>query len=137
MEAYSLSTVGVLVACLISLGLAVYAGMSKGRAGLLAGPVTDARDDNPLYRIDRVHMNSVEALGPFAVSAVLAMLVGVGATLVAVLVWLHVGLRVIHTVVYLRGGEPAKGGKLRTILYVLSGLATFVLILTAAWVAIF
>jgi uncharacterized MAPEG superfamily protein len=64
------------------------------------------------------------------------MLVGVGATLLAVLVWLHVSIRLIHAVVYLRGGEPAKGGKLRTILYVLSGLATLVLILATAWTAI-
>jgi uncharacterized MAPEG superfamily protein len=136
MEIYSFSIVGVLAVCLLSLGLAVYSGVSKGEAGLLAGPVPDARDDNPLYRIDRAHMNSVEAIGPFAVAAVLAMLVGVGATLLAVLVWLHVGIRLIHAVVYLRGGEPAKGGKLRTILYVLSAIATLVLILTTAWTAI-
>jgi uncharacterized MAPEG superfamily protein len=109
--------------------------MSKGRAGLLAGPVTDARDENPLYRIDRVHMNSVEALAPFAAAAVLAMLAGVGATLLAVLVWLHVIIRILHTAVYLRGGEPAKGGKLRTILYVISGLITVVLIVTTVWTA--
>lgn len=136
METYSLSIIGVLVLCLMSLGLAIYSGASKGRAGLLSGPVEDARDENPLYRVDRVHMNSVEALGPFAISAVLAMLVGVGATLLASLVWLHVVIRFVHMIVYLRGGEPAKGGKLRTILYVLSGLVTIALIVATAWMAL-
>ena len=136
MEEYAWSIVGVLVVCLVSLGLAIYSGASKGRAGLISGPVPDARDENPLYRIDRVHMNSVEALGPFAIPAVLAMLAGVSATLVATLVWLHVVIRLVHMVVYLRGGERAKGGKLRTILYVLSGLATILLIVVTAWTAI-
>jgi uncharacterized MAPEG superfamily protein len=135
MTIYSLSIVGVLLVCLLSVGLAIYAGMSKGRAGLLAGPVQDMRDDNPLYRIDRVHMNSVEALGPFAAAAVLAMLAGVDATVLAGLVWLHAGLRVVHAFIYLRGGGLAKGGKLRTILYVLSALVTIAIIAVAAWSA--
>src|SRR5215475_7118412 len=78
MAAYSLSIVGVLVLCFLSILLAVYSGSSKGRAGALSGPVLPADDDNLLYRIDRVHMNAVEALTPFVVPAVLAMMVGVG-----------------------------------------------------------
>lgn len=83
MEAYSLSIVGVLAVCLLSILLAIYSGSSKGRAGALSGPVLPADDGNLLYRIDRVHMNSVEALAPFVVPAVLAMLVGVGPTTLA------------------------------------------------------
>jgi len=135
MEAYSLSIIGVLALCLLSFLLAMNSGISKGRAGALAGPVLDARDDNKLYRIDRAHMNSVEALAPFAVPAVLAMLAGVSSGVLAVLVWLHVAIRLGHTVVYLRGGKAAKGGKLRTILYVSSGLVTLILILLTAWSA--
>lgn len=131
-----MSIIGVLAVCLISLCLAVFSGMSKGKAGLLAGPVIDARDDNQLYRIDRVHMNSVEALAPFAVSAVVAMLIGVGAELLAVLVWLHFAIRFAHLVIYLRGGNAAKGGSVRTILYVASGLVTLIIILVAAWAAL-
>jgi uncharacterized MAPEG superfamily protein len=77
MGAYSLSIVGVLVLCLLSIVLVVYSGSSKGRAGALSGPVLPADDDNLLYRIDRVHMNAVEALPPFVVPALLAMMVGV------------------------------------------------------------
>lgn len=136
MAAYSVSVIGILVTCLLSLLLALYSGRSKGAAGLLSGPVLDARDDNKLYRIDRVHMNSVEALAPFAVSAVLAMLVEVTPILLAILVWLHVAIRLAHMVVYLRGGEAAKGGHLRTVLYVSSALVTIVLIVAAGWAAL-
>jgi hypothetical protein len=67
MTAYWLSIVGVLALCLLSILLAVYSGFSKGRAGALSGPVLPLDDDNLLYRIDRVHMNAVEALPPFDV----------------------------------------------------------------------
>jgi hypothetical protein len=70
----------VLALCLLSIILAIYSGSSKGRAGALCGPVLPADDDNRLYRIDRAHMNSVEALAPVVVPAVLAMMVGVGPT---------------------------------------------------------
>ena len=66
MAAYSFSIVGVLFLCLLLIGLAVYSGASKGRAGALSGPVLPLDDDNLLYRIDRVHLNTVEALPPLA-----------------------------------------------------------------------
>lgn len=136
MAEYSLSIVGLLALCLVCQLLAVYSGRSKGAVRALSGPVLDARDDNKLYRIDRAHMNSVEALAPFAVPAVLAMLVGVASLLLAILVWLHLVIRLVHLVVYLRGGEAAKGGNLRTVLYVSSALVTIVLIVVAGWAAI-
>src|SRR3954451_13463328 len=110
MEAYTLSIIGVLALCLLSILLAIYSGSSKGRAGALSGPVLPTDDENLLYRIDRVHLNSVEALAPFVVPAVLAMMVGVGPTTLAVLVWIHVAIRLLHVAIYLRGGNAAKGG---------------------------
>ena len=137
MAVYSLSIVGVLVLCLLSIVLAVHSGSSKGRAGALSGPVLPADDNNPLYRIDRVHMNAVEALTPFVVPTVLAMMVGVRPATLATLVWIYVAIRLIHVVVYLRGGNAAKGGSIRTILYVSGALATVVLIVTTAVAAIY
>jgi len=128
MAAYSLSILGVLVLCLLSILLAIYSGSSKGRAGALSGPVLPADDDNLLYRIDRVHMNTVEALTPFVVPAVLAMMTGVGPATLATLVWIYIAIRLIHLAVYLRGGNAAKGGSIRTILYVSGALVTIVLI---------
>lgn len=136
MEAYALSIVGVLALCLVSILLAVYSGYSKGRAGALSGPVLPPNDENLLYRIDRVHMNSVEALAPFVVPAVLAMLVSVGPTTLAVLVWVYVAIRLIHLVIYLRGGNAAKGGSVRTILYVSGALITLILIVVTGLAAI-
>jgi uncharacterized MAPEG superfamily protein len=136
MEAYTLSIIGVLALCFLSILLAVHSGSSKGRAGALSGPVLPADDDNRLYRIDRAHMNSVEALAPFVVPATVAMMVGVGPTTLAVLVWTYVAIRLVHVVIYLRGGNAAKGGSVRTILYVAGALVTVVLIVVTGWSAI-
>lgn len=136
MAAYSLSIVGVLVLCLLSIVLAVYSGSSKGRAGALSGPVLPLDDDNLLYRIDRVHLNAVEALPPFVVPALLAMMVGIRPVTLATLVWIYVAIRLIHVAVYLRGGKAAKGGSIRTILYVSGALVTIVLIAITSVAAI-
>ena len=136
MAAYSLSIFGVLFLCLLSIVLAVYSGLSKGRAGALSGPVLPLDDDNLLYRIDRVHLNTVEALPPFVVPALLAMMVAVRPVTLATLVWVYVAIRLIHVAVYLRGGKAAKGGSIRTILYVSGALVTLVLIAVTAVAAI-
>lgn len=136
MAAYSLSIVGVLSLCFLSILLAVYSGSSKGRAGALSGPVVPADDDNLLYRIDRVHMNAVEALTPFVVPAVLAMLMGVRHATLATLVWIYIAIRLTHVAVYLRGGNAAKGGSIRTVLYVSGALVTIILIAVTAVAAI-
>ena len=135
MAAYSLSVFGVLVLCLLSILLAIYSGSSKGRAGALSGPVLPADDDNLLYRIDRVHMNTVEALPSFVVPALLAMMVGIRPVALATLVWVYVAIRLIHVAVYLRGGKAAKGGSIRTVLYVSGALVTLVLIAVTALAA--
>jgi uncharacterized MAPEG superfamily protein len=136
MAAYSLSIVGVLVLCFLSIVLAIYSGSSKGRAGALSGPVLPADDDNLLYRIDRIHMNAVEALTPFVVPAVLAMLVGARPGTLATLVWIYIAIRLTHVAVYLRGGNAAKGGSIRTVLYVSGALVTIVLIAVTTVAAI-
>jgi uncharacterized MAPEG superfamily protein len=89
-------------------------------------------DDNLLYRIDRIHLNTVEALPPFVVAALLAMMVGIRPVTLATLVWVYVTIRLIHVAVYLRGGKAAKGGSIRTILYVSGAFVTVVLIAVTA-----
>jgi uncharacterized MAPEG superfamily protein len=136
MAAYSLSIVGVLVLCLMSILLALYSGSSKGRAGALSGPVLPLDEASLLYRIDRVHMNAVEALPPFVVPALLAIMVGVGPVTLATFVWVYVAIRLIHVAVYLRGGNAAKGGSIRTVLYVSGALVTIILIAVTTVAAI-
>ena len=127
MQAYSLSVLGLLALCLLPILTAVLSGVAKGRAGVLPGPVIPADIANLLYRIDRVHMNSVETLALFAVPAVLAMLLGVAPATLATLVWLFTAIRVLHLAVYLRGGNAAKSGNLRTIIFILGTVVTLVL----------
>jgi uncharacterized MAPEG superfamily protein len=136
MEAYAVSIIGILALCLLSILLALYSGTSKGRMGGMAGPVVPADDANPLYRIDRAHMNSVESLAPFVAPAVLAIIVGVGPGTLAALVWLFAAIRIAHLAVYLRGGSAAKGGSLRTVLYVSGALVTLALIAVTGWTAL-
>ena len=53
---------------------------------------------------------------------------GVRPITLATLVWVYVTIRLIYVAVYLRGGKAAKGGSIRTILYVSGALVTIVLI---------
>jgi len=118
--------------------LAIYSGMAKGRAGAPSGPVLPADNGNPLYRIDRVHMNSLEALALFVVPAVLAKMVGVGPIALAALVWMiYLVVRLIHLVIYLRGGDAAKGGGVRTILSLSGALVALILMVVTGWAAVY
>lgn len=65
------------------------------------------------------------------------MMVGVGPTTLAALVWVYIAIRLIHLVIYLRGGNAAKGGSVRTILYVSGALVALILIVVTGWVAIY
>lgn len=55
MHACSLSIIGLLGLCLIPLVLANIVGPFKGRDKLIGGPVSDARDDYVVFRLDRAH----------------------------------------------------------------------------------
>jgi uncharacterized MAPEG superfamily protein len=50
--------------------------------------------------------------------------------------WVHIAIRLIHLVIYLRGGNAAKGGSIRTILYVSGALVTIILIVLTGWAAV-
>jgi hypothetical protein len=54
----------------------------------------------------------------------------------ATLVGLHLAIRLIHLGIYLRGGNAAKGGSVRTVLYVSGALVTLALILVTGWAAL-
>ena len=133
MEAYSVGILGLLLICLLPLVLANIVGPFKGKEGLVGGPVADARDENFNFRLDRAHSNTVESTLPFVAPAILAIMLGVGPGLLAILVWAFLAIRVTYSIVYLQGGALAKGGSLRTILHVLGSLTTIALIIIAAF----
>jgi uncharacterized MAPEG superfamily protein len=135
MQAYSASILGLLLICLLPLVFANTVGPFKGKAGAVGGPVADARDENFLFRLDRVHSNTVESLLPFVAPAILSIMLGVGPGLLAMLVWAFLAIRVAYSFVYLRGGALAKGGSLRTVLHVLGSLTTIALMVIAALAA--
>lgn len=136
MQAYASSIVGLMVLSSVPLVLAGLSGPAKGKSGLTGGPVADARDENRVYRIDRAHMNAVETLGPFTVAAVLAIWLGLSPEFLAWLVWLQVAIRLAYTVIYIRGGPAAKGGNLRTVVFLLGTALSAVLIVATAWRAL-
>lgn len=49
----------------------------------------------------------------------------------------YVPIRLTHLVIYLRGGNAAKGGSIRTLLYVLGALVAVILIVVTGWTAIY
>ena len=135
MEAYGTAILGLLLICLLPLIHANIVGPMKGKAGLIGGPVPDARDENFLFRLDRSHANTVESIFSFVAPAILAIMLGVGPGLLAMLVWAFLALRVAYSIVYLRGGALGKGGSLRTVLHVLGSVTTIALIVFAALAA--
>ncbi len=135
METYDLSILGLLLICLLPIILVNIVEPCKGTAGVIGGPVSDARDENFLFRLDRTHVNSVEAIPSFVAPAILAMMalmVGGGPGLLAFLVWAFLVVRAVYCVVYLRGGAPAKGGNL----HVLGSLTASALIVAVAVAAL-
>ena len=64
------------------------------------------------------------------------MMTGVSPATLATLVWVYVAIRLIHVAIYLRGGKAARGGSIRTILYVSGALVTVILIVTTAVAAL-
>ena len=135
MEAYSAAILGLLLICLLPLIHANIVGPLKGKAGLIGGPVPDARDENFLFRVERAHSNTVESIHPFVAPAILAIMLGVAPGLLAWLVWAFLAIRVAYSLVYARGGGLAKGGSLRTLLHVLGSVTTIALMIVVALAA--
>ncbi len=136
MEQYASSIVGLALLCLIPIVLANVVGPMKGIAKAVGGPVTDARDDNALFRVDRTHANSVESIPIFVLAAILGMFAGISAWWLGLLVWVFMAARIAYSVVYLRGGPLALGGSLRTILHVFGSLATIGVVVATVFAAL-
>ncbi len=136
MAAYGAGLAGLAVLVLIVLVQSLMVGIAKPAAGLTPGDQPKGDYESLIYRTHRVHQNSVEALVPFAATALAAILIGVIPWLVNVAVWLHVLLRLGFWVVYRQNvGKPVNG--LRSMVFALGWLLNVILALAVliAWVA--
>lgn len=80
------------------------------------------------FRVLRTHANSVESLGPFGLIVIVAVLVGIHASLINWLASLHVILRLGFWLVYYSGKGKVAGGP-RTICFVGGLLANFIIVI--------
>jgi len=100
-------------------------------------PGMPLRGDHNLlsFRVVRTHANSVESLGPFGFSLIVAVLAGVKPSLVNWLVGIHAAFRLAFWAVYYSGVGKVAGG-VRTLTFVggmvsnivLTGAAIYVLL---------
>lgn len=127
MSGYELSILGLLILSAMPVILAAMVGPAKGKAQIPAGAVPEVDYASPLYRLERTHQNAVESLSTFAVPALCAMLVGVSPLALAVMVWLQVALRLVFSLLYLRGIGLGAGGP-RTFVFI--AISTLTLVLT-------
>lgn len=79
------------------------------------------------FRVIRTHANSVESLAPFGLALLIAILVGVNASLVNWLAVIHVVARLGFWAVYYSGKGKIAGGP-RTICFVGGLISNFVLV---------
>ncbi len=80
------------------------------------------------FRVLRTHNNSVESLAPFAISLIIAIVIGVQDTAVNWLAMIHVAFRLLFWAVYYSGIGKVAGG-IRTLCFVGGLLANIALVL--------
>ena len=124
---YGSGIIGILVLVIIINLLGPIVGAKKASENIKPGSEPEGDYTSVVYRWHRAHLNAVENIGTFGITAILAMLVGVAPMWVNGLVWGTVILRVIYTYVFLQGiGKPAQG--LRTFLFVATWVLTLILV---------
>ena len=116
-EAYSSGVIGLMALVVLILILGPLVAARKASADIKPGSEPEGSYDAAVYRLHRSHQNALEVFGTFAVTSVIAMLVGVAALWVNWLIWATVGLRIVYTYVYLANvGKPAQS--VRTFVFV-------------------
>lgn len=125
-EIYFGTILGLMVMVGATMILSAESGRRKG-GSVQPGDAPEGGYANPLYRLHRAHLNSVETLLPFAITVFAAMEIGVGPGILALLVWGFVALRMAYIYLYLKGiGAP--GGGIRTGSYIASTLVNVLIL---------
>ena len=124
---YGSGIIGIMVLVIIINILGPIVGAKKAGENIKPGSEPEGDYTSVVYRWHRAHLNAVENIGTFGITAILAMGLGVSPTWVNGLIWGTVVLRLIYTYVFLQGlGKPAQG--LRTFLFVATWVLTLILV---------
>lgn len=134
--AYAHALVALAGVALIALLQNFHVGITRGKQNLPPDAVVPDDYTNPVFRVFRAYLNSVESMPAFVTAVVAAILLGANPFWVNLLASLHFALRLAYWYVYIAGvGKPQAG--LRTIIYVASWAANVALALIAIVTGIF
>ena len=126
MEAYGLGITSLLIFVLINLVQGALVGAQKAGANMAPGAEPSSDYDDNIYRANRSHQNGVEVMAAAGIALIIAMLVGVSAFWVNLLMAIFLVTRILYILVYAQKiGKPAQGT--RTMVYV-AGWATLVIL---------
>ena len=124
---YQPALLALTILCLAVLAQSTLAGvLGFGKSGERPGHPLQGGHGDLSFRAIRTYANSTENLPAFAITVILAIIVGVTPTWVNWLAAIHVALRLVYWVIYTGGIGAAANGP-RTIVYVMGLLANVVL----------
>lgn len=127
---YGLALVSVAVFALLTMGLNLATGYSKGQGGVTAGGTPTEDYGSRLYRLNRAYINAVESFAIFGVIVAVCVLVGAAPFWVNSLAALVAVSRVALAYIHVQGiGAEAMGP--RSIVFIFGFLLTAVLALMA------
>ena len=129
---YGVALASLLAFVLIVLLQSALVGAGKAKAGLVPGSDPEQDYGNPLYRSNRSHQNGVENMAAAAVALFAAILIGVSAWWVNLLMVLFLVFRIIYVVIYANNVGKATQG-VRTFVYVAGWAMLVILCVMALW----
>ena len=137
LAAYSPTFVALILLCLVVLVQSFLAGvLGLGGGEEVAGMPLKGDHTKLSFRLMRTYGNSTENLSVMVATTLLAVLAGVGATLVNWLVGLHLLFRLVYWAVYSSGAGKVAGGT-RTITYVIGYFMNVILAVVTAYALLF
>lgn len=131
---YQPTMAALILLCIVILTQSFLAGaLGLGKSDEVPGRPLKGDHKDASFRILRTYANSTENFSVLIATAFLAVLAGVDAFWVNLLVWLHVAIRILYWAIYYAGmGRVAAGP--RTFTYVLGWLVNSVLAVLTAYV---
>ncbi|MSU88922.1 MAPEG family protein [Rhodobacteraceae bacterium 2CG4] len=132
---YAHAIVSLALFAVLALALNPWAGIARGRAGLVPGQMPEPDYASRAFRITRSYQNTVEMTGVFAAVVAAAVLAGANPFWVNLLASLALVSRIAMIFVHVQGIGKANNG-LRTIFFVAGWAMMLLLALIAAVAAV-